>query len=150
MTESALREAAETVAAAIRELAKDIPGDVTCLVEDRGDVIFETQRAIAKAGVVVVVAVDRFARRANSGPLLTGTLTLDVTASENLPLNRAQADYTTAQAVAEALAAALHWRAFGGRFASPLRLATMEKLYPSEKVTSVALAFEAEYLLGGV
>ena len=143
-----LREAAETVAAAIRKLAEGIPGEVTCLVEDKGDIIFETQKAIAKAGVTVVVTVDRFARRANSGRTLAGTLTIDVTASENVPLNRARADCVTAQGVAEALAAALHWREFGGRFASPLRLAAFEKLYPSPKVTSVALSFQAEYSLG--
>ena len=141
------REAAETVAAAIRELAKETPG-VTVLVEDKGDIVFEAQKALSKAGVTVVVTVDRFARRANSGQLLAGTLTLDVTASENVPLNRARPDAGTAQMVVEALATGLHWRAFGGRFASPLRLATFEKLYPSPKVTSVALSFAAEYMLG--
>ena len=111
------RKAAETVAAAIRELAKETPG-VTVLVEDKGDIVFEAQKALSKAGVTVVVTVDRFARRANSGQLLAGTLTLDVTASENVPLNRARPDAVTAQMVAEALATGLHWRAFGGRIAA--------------------------------
>ena len=143
-----LREDAETVAGAIRALAEANGwNNLTVLVEDKGDIIYETQKAINGVGVLVVVTVDRFARRANSGQLLTGTLTIDVTASENVKVNRAKEPYETAQGVAEVIARALHWKEFGGNFESPLRLATLEKLYPGPGVTSVALSFLAEYLL---
>ena len=143
-----LREDTEAIAAAIRTLAEDNGwNNLTVLVEDKGDIIYETQRAINSVGVLVVVTVDRFARRANSGQLLTGTLTIDVTASENVKVNRAKAGHQTAQGVAEEIARAFHWKEFGGNFGSPLRLATLEKIYPGPGVTSVALSFQAEYLL---
>ena len=146
-----LREAAETLAGEIRKLGEEMGwSDLTVLVEDKGDVIYESQRAVAKVGVVAVVTIDRFARRANSGQLLTGTLTIDVTASEGVTVNRAKEPYVTAQQVAEAIAQRFHWRALGGRFESPLRLATLEKLYPSPKVTSVALSFLAEFQAAAV
>ena len=143
-----LRQAAETVAAAIRKLAEEIGWNhVTILVEDKGDIIYESQRAIGEVGVLVVVTIDKFARRANSGQLLTGTLTIDVTASESVTVNRENEPYVTAQQVGEVVARSLHWREFGGSFESPLRLATFEKLYPVPNVTSVALSFSAEYSL---
>lgn len=143
-----LREDTEAVAETIRRIAEGKGwSNLTVLVEDKGDILFETQKALGKAGVVVTVTVDRFARRANSGQLLTGTLTVDVTASESIPVNRAKAGGATAQGVAEGIADALHWRELGGGFASPLRLASLEKAYPAAGVTSVALSFQAEYIL---
>lgn len=143
-----LREDTETIAKEIRKLAEEMRwSNITVLVEDKGDILFETQKAINKVGVLVVVTVDRFARRANSGQLLTGTLTIDITASENVQVNRSRADNKTAQGVAEEIARTFHWKEFGGNFVSPLRLATMEKIYPGPGVTSVALSFQAEYLL---
>ena len=143
-----LREDAETIAAAIRTLAENNRwNNLTVLVEDKGDIIYESQKAINSVGVLVVVTVDRFARRANSGQLLTGTLAIDITASENVKVNRAKEPYETAQGVAEEIARTFHWKEFGGLFESPLRLASMEKIYPGPGVTSVALSFQAEYLL---
>ena len=145
---NSLRQAAEKIALAIRKLAEEMSWtNVTCLVEDKGDVIFEVNKAISEVGVVVVVAVDRFTRRTNSGQILTGTLTIDVTASENVPVNREQDPYVTAQGVAEAIAQRFHWRTFEGGFISPLRLASLDKSYPGQTITSVALSFAAEYSL---
>lgn len=129
------------------EVIKSLPG-ITCLVEDRGDVVFEATRALGRAGVVVLVSIRSFQRRQNSGQLLTGTLALDVTCAETVPVNRRGTDYVTAQHVAETIAQRFHWRTLGGRFASPLRFMSLTKEYPDPKVVSWSLAFEAEYGLG--
>ena len=145
-----MHEALEMIADAIRndEELKTLP--LTVLVEDKGDISFESANALAKVGVTAIVTANRYQRRAKSGPLLTGTLTIDINVGETIPVNRRAPGYTTAQHVADVIARRFHWRTMdGGRFESPLRLSGIEKQYTDPKTVAFSLSFEAEYLLEG-
>ena len=141
-----MRQAAEMVAAAIRDAFKE-RSDFGCYVEDEHDVQLKVSRALAGTGTFAIVTVADYARRANSGELLTGTITFDVTLFENVPANRAKTGFMTAQGAAQRIAETLHWRRLGGRFESPLRVSGVRRNPGDAKFASVSVTVEAEYLL---
>lgn len=108
-----LRDIADGIADFIRSdpaIAED--GRVTVVVEDLADYSFEIGRAISQLGVCVTVAVTGFRKREGVGPMVAGTLTLQISCYEHPSLNRDGAAAKTAQWVAERLARLLNWRKF--------------------------------------
>ena len=108
----AWRDIAEGIAEAIREdevLHDD--GNVSVVVEDKGDYNYQISEALARMGVCVTVAVVAF-RRVERSPVLQGTLELEVSCYEHPSLNRDDPSTMTAQGVMERLAKVLHYRRF--------------------------------------
>lgn len=108
----ALRDIAEGLAEAIMEdevLHDD--GNVSVVVEDKGDFNYQISEAISQMGVCVTIAVTGF-RRVDRSPILQGTLEFQVSCYEHPSLNRNDAATLTAQGVMERLAKVLHYRQF--------------------------------------
>ena len=84
-------------------------GNVEAFVEDRADPAQKVGAALARSGVLVMVAATGHSRRAGSGRSAAGDLLLEITCFENPKRNRAnnQDAFTLVQA-AEAIKDALH------------------------------------------
>ena len=103
-----LRELAEKIAAFIRldeQLAA--AGHVNVVVEDKADAENEIAQAIGQLGVLVLVIVSGFTRKQNSGPVLAGTVRVEIRCYEHPSLNRDGTAWT-AQHVTERLIRILH------------------------------------------
>lgn len=108
----ALRDIAEGIAEAILEddvLHDD--GNVSVVVEDKGDFNYQIAEALGQMGVCVTVAVAGF-RRVERSPVMQGTLELQISCYEHPSLNRDDSATLTAQGVMERLAKVLHYRRF--------------------------------------
>ena len=117
--EGTLRRVADAMASAIRAdaVVAASAGRVTVCVEDRQDMETAISEALGKAGgICVMVGIAGFERRAQSGPVLQGTVSIEVRAMEVPALNRSSPDgaWMTAQGLTERLALALHWRRLPG------------------------------------
>ena len=107
-----LRDIAEGIAEAIREdkiLHDD--GNVSVVVEDKGDFNYQISEALGQMGVCVTVAVASY-RNVNQSPLLQGTIEFQISCYEHPTLNRDDLSTLTAQGVAERIAKILHYRRF--------------------------------------
>ena len=84
-------------------------GNVEAFVEDRADPAQKVGAALARSGVLVMVAATGHSRRAGSGRSAAGDLLIEITCFENPKRNRAnnQDAFTLVQA-AEAIKDALH------------------------------------------
>lgn len=146
-----LRNCATSVADAIRadEMIGSYAQQITVIVEDRANIETTIKTAITKAtgGVAVLVAVTGFRRRTQSGPLLTGTLDIEISVHENPMFNRKGNFTITAQCVAERLARILHWRAPDG-FDHPLLFEDMARV-DDNSANIVAMKFRVEQTLNG-
>lgn len=108
----ARRDIAEGIAEFIAEdevLRKD--GNVSVVVEDKGDFNWQISEALGQMGVCVTIAVVSF-RRVDKSPILQGNLELQISCYENPSLNRTDAATLTAQGVMERLEEILHYRRF--------------------------------------
>ena len=108
----AFRDIAEGIAEAIMEdevLHND--GNVSVIVEDKGDYWYQISEALGQMGVCVTIAVMSF-RRVDRSPVLQGTLELQISCYEHPSLNRNDPNTLTAQGVMERLAKILHYRRF--------------------------------------
>lgn len=106
-----LRDVAEGIADAIRSdpyiLAN---GNISVVVEDKARLSFEIAKAIGGLGVCVTVAITGFRKRDQLGPMVQGTLSVEIACYEHPELNRNDASTPTAQSVAERLSLILNWR----------------------------------------
>lgn len=109
---TSLRDVAQGLADCIandRVLHDD--GNVTVVVEDKGNFQFQIEEALGQTGVCVTIAVTGF-RRVERSPILQGTLELQISCFEHPALNRDDESVLTAQGVAERLVELLHYRRF--------------------------------------
>lgn len=108
----ALRDIAEGIAEAVMEdeVLHDY-GNVSVVVEDKGDFNYLISEALGQVGVCVTVAVVGF-RRVERSPIPQGTLELQISCYEHPSLNRDDPSTMTAQAVMERLVKILHYRRF--------------------------------------
>jgi hypothetical protein len=86
-------------------------GNVTVVVEDRGDFGFQIQQALGQLGVCVTVAIASFSRVDNS-PILQGKVELQISTYEHPALNRSDPALLTAQGAMERIVRILHGRRF--------------------------------------
>lgn len=107
--QDAIQELAEIIKS--DEVLASVPG-LSVVIEDDTDVSGEYEKAMASFGVAVVIVATGFARRSQSGEMLTGDLQLAIDAVENSQLNRLQENpgFWTAQRVSVRLSRLLHWR----------------------------------------
>lgn len=106
-----LREVEEGIADAIRTDPYVLSsGSVSVVVEDLADISYEIAKALGETGLCVTVAVTGFRKRDDVGPMVQGTLTVEIACYENPTLNRQDASTPTAQGMAEHLARTLNWR----------------------------------------
>ena len=106
-----LREVEEGIAAIIRNDPYILAArNISVVVEDKACLAFEIAQAIGSLGVCVTVAVTGFDKRADLGPMVQGTLHIEISCYEHPELNRQDASAPTAQGVAEHLARILNWR----------------------------------------
>lgn len=118
--ESKFRVVAENVAEAIRNIPQFAGrADVSVVVEDKGDVDFQIAEAVAGVGVCVIVGVMGFSRRSQSGPVVSGTLNLEIRVIERPSVNRNEQGAVTAQEASEVILRSAHWRRVPG-LAGPL------------------------------
>ena len=108
----ALREIADDIADFIREDEEFKPiSNLKVVVEDKADIATEIQNAIAQTGgMCVMVCTPGFRRRSQTGPLVQGTLDIEIRVYEQPSLNRGVQGAFTAQQVAELLMVLLHYR----------------------------------------
>ena len=98
----------ESLAKYLQEKLSTLPR-VRVVVEEKANWLAQVQQSLATVGeVLVLVSFGGFRRREKSGPLLTGSLTVDVSAHEMVSTNRELPDYVTAEAVVETIASVLH------------------------------------------
>lgn len=137
-----LRELAEKIAAFIRadeQLAA--AGHVNVVVEDKADAENEIAQAIGQLGVLVLVIVTGFTRKQNSGPVLAGTVRVEIRCYEHPSLNRDGTAWT-AQHVTERLIRILHWRTIEG-IQTPVRFVDFGRDdVPEANVTRANYVFE--------
>lgn len=118
---SSFRRVAEDIADSIRDAAGvQGRGDVSVIVEDKGDIDALVAEALGSVGLCVIVGVTGFTRRAQSGPVITGTLDFEFRVVETPAVNRTEQGFVTAQQMAEWLARNLHWRTWEGMGGKPL------------------------------
>ena len=95
-----LRNVENGIANAIREDPVILSsGTVTVIVEDLADISYEISKALGELGVCVTVAVTAFDKRESLGPMVQGTLHVEITCYENPSLNRQDTSTPTAQAM---------------------------------------------------
>ena len=76
--DSKFRRVAENIADAIRGAAGvEGRGDISVIVEDKGAIDQLVAEALGSTGLCVIVGVTGFSRRAQSGPVITGTLDME-------------------------------------------------------------------------
>lgn len=111
---SKLRDIATRIAAIIGEdpVMTD-SGNLSVVVEDKGDYAFKIAQALGSLGVCVTVAVTGF-RRVDRSPVLEGTVDLEISTYENPALNRADESYMTAQKAMERISEILHYAMIDG------------------------------------
>lgn len=86
-------------------------GNVSVVVEDKGDFAFQINQALGSLGVCVTIAVTGF-RRVDKSPILQGVLDVQISAYEHPSLNRNDESVRTAQGVMERVAEILHYHQF--------------------------------------
>lgn len=142
-----LRDITEGIARFLREetaLAKD--GRISIVVEDKANLAFEIERAIAEVGVCVTIAVTDFRKRDQTGPFVSGTITFQITCYEHPVLNRDDESAKTAQWVAEYLSRVLNWRKFP--FLAAKMLFRSFSRDDVEEANVVRGTYEVEHILG--
>ena len=103
--DSKFRRVAENIADAIRGAAGvEGRGDISVIVEDKGAIDQLVAEALGSTGLCVIVGVTGFSRRAQSGPVITGTLDMEFRVVEIPSVNRTEQGFVTAQQMAEWLA----------------------------------------------
>ena len=103
--DSKFRRVAENIADAIRGAAGvQGRGDISVIVEDKGAIDQLVAEALGSTGLCVIVGVTGFSRRAQSGPVITGTLDMEFRVVEIPSVNRTEQGFVTAQQMAEWLA----------------------------------------------
>lgn len=98
----------ELLAAGLREELSSMPR-IRVVVEEKANWLAQVQQTLGTVGeVLVLVSFGGYQRRAGSCPVLTGSLTVDVSAHEMVATNRELPGFVTAEAVIERVATALH------------------------------------------
>lgn len=106
-----LREVEEGIAAVIRDDPAILAaGNVSVVVEDKACIAYEIAKALGELGVCVTVAVTGFTKRQDLGPMVQGTLAVEIACYEHPTLNRQDPSTPTAQWMAEHIARILNWR----------------------------------------
>lgn len=147
---SKFRGVAEGIADAIRDAAGvQGRGDVSVIVEDKGDVEALVAEAIGSVGLCVIIGITGFTRRAQSGPVITGTLDFEFRVAEIPSVNRTAQGFVTAQQMAEWLARNLHWRTWDGMDGRPLLFVGFQR-DDSDEFNVCRVNFTGECSLGTV
>jgi len=76
--------------------------DVIVLTEDKGDIVNEINRALARLGIcAVILMVDADNEHPNTNPPYLSNIIIGVEVMENVPINRAPESYKTINDVVE-------------------------------------------------
>jgi len=148
--DSKFRRVAENIADAIRCAAGvQGRGDISVIVEDKGAIEQLVAEALGSTGLCVIVGVTGFSRRAQSGPVITGTLDMEFRVVEIPSVNRTEQGFVTAQQMAEWLAMNLHWRTWEGMDGRPLLFGGFQR-DDSDEFNICRVNFSGECSLGTV
>lgn len=148
--DSKFRRIAEAIADAIRCAAGVAGhGGISVVVEDKGDIDALVAEALGSVGLCVIVGVTGFTRRAQSGPVITGSFDMEFRVVEIPSVNRTAQGFVTSQQMAEWLARNLHWRTWEGMDGRPLLFGGFQR-DDADEANICRVTFSGECSLGMV